>query len=153
MSGPPTKAGEITPTQSTIYMRVIDPNDTSKIVQIGMTDTGNTLPDGTKIYNIDVSGSTLTAIAAAVKKPNARTGGTIVTDGTLQSLPTTTDALVVLLTADPDNTENILLWNNTPIEPGVGIVIETEADAAWIQVQSATNGHILYYEILRYAAP
>lgn len=148
MSSAPTDPGKLRDTDAIKYLRVID-EDTGQIVQIGLIDTGNTTSDGLKIHALDVSGSTLTAIVQQGLKPDGVdiTGSPLTMSGSAQALPSTTEAIAVLLKADNGNTADINIFNAVPLGPGEAIVIETVPDASWIQV-TGTNPDVLHYAIL-----
>lgn len=142
----PEKPGDLN-MQNLKYLRFVDPEDSTKIIQIALEDTGAVTADGTRIYTLGVSAGGGAPLPIATQRPNAQTSGSLTMNNTLLPLPTTTDAMYVLLKAASTNAVDILLWNNTPLEPGESVVIETDVDAAWIRAQAASG--TLYYTILR----
>ena len=51
----PKKPGELL--QDLRFLRFVDPEDATKLVQIALVDTGTTTADGTKIYSLGVGSS------------------------------------------------------------------------------------------------
>lgn len=141
--GAPTTVGKLRDTESIKYMRVIDA-DTGEIVQLEIIDTGTTTVDGLKIYRQYVTTAT-----GPEDKPNGETSGDLTMSGSSQPIPVTADARGVLLKADSNNSNDILLFGIVPLEPGESVFIPTGDDASWIDV-TGTNPDVLHYAVLTY---
>jgi len=118
---------------ATKQLKVQNPDDPTEIIQIGLIDTGATTALGEKIFSLDVSGSTLSIIAATALKPDGYSHETIVPAGTPTALAVTTKAVSVVIQADNANTVDGKVLNIT-LTAGETIVIETVPDASWIIV-------------------
>lgn len=143
----PDKPSEL---KGQVYLRFVDPQDDSKVIQVGLIDTGLTAPDTTKIYALSTAGATgPVPVIPPSLVPNPPI---VLAGGVAEQLPAL--ALlngIAMKSAGGNNAAGVWIGADNTVAPnngylllpGSGVPIEVQnMNQIWVY---GTAGDILYY--------